>query len=156
MGALPGEFSLYKKGTTKTLFSKAAGADKKSFFAKNADAFFKYGVQADAYNFAYTDQKKFKEQEWHQRTLIALTGGVMGAVGQGTFLNNELFENNNVWKKTLQSTIGAGAYYTEWHLSGWIKNRYTGGPKWGGSQRNKSWILGGKSLLRSQYIFRKL
>ena len=155
MGALPGEFSLYKKTTSKTLFSKAAGADNKSFFAKNADAFFKYGIQAEAYNFAYTEQKKFKEQEWHQRTLIALTGASLGAVGQGTFLNNKFIENPNFFDKSLQTVIGAGSYYAEWNLSGWIKNRYTGGPKWGGSQRNKSWILGGKWGVRTWDIFNK-
>ena len=157
MGALPGEFSFFKKKSSYTMFKRAATADNKSFWAKNLDSFLKYGVQAEAYNFAYTDKKKFREQEWHQRALIAFTGGVMGAVSQGTFLNDKfLGDTKNFYGKSLQSVIGAGTYYTEWHISGWIKNRYAGGPKWGGSQRNKSWILGGKWMLRSQYIFRKL
>jgi hypothetical protein len=137
MWSLPGEFSFFKKKSSYTMFKRAAAADNKSFWAKNLDSFLKYGVQAEAYNFAYTDKKKFREQEWHQRALIAFTGGVMGAGASYSFLGNpwKRTELSRFTQNSLRSLSGGIIYSLEWSLSGWIKNRYKGGVKWGGSSR---------------------
>ena len=70
---------------------------------------------------------------------IFATGASMGAVADKFFLN-EYRDMNGFWR----STIGAGSYSAEWFISSRIKKLPKNGFKWGGSSRNKSWILGGK------------
>jgi len=63
----------------------------------------------------------------------------MGAVADKFFLE-KYRSMNNAWRPV----IGATTYSAEWLISARIKKLPKNGFKWGGSSRNKSWILGGK------------
>jgi hypothetical protein len=156
-GALSVYAGMGKVVKGKTLFDKTGTGEgllkqqKSNIFAntlhKHGDAFLKYGFQASAYDFAYSKQEDFLDRGWGHLGIFAV-GGTMGAVADQFFINQNS-NMNDFWR----STIGAGSYTAEWFISARIKNLPKDGFKWGGSSRNKSWILGGKWIEGTLNLF---
>jgi hypothetical protein len=91
------------------------------------------------WDFAYT-KKKIIWVEIGGSICGYLRRAVQWGPQQISFFLNQYNDMNGFWR----STIGAGSYTAEWVISSRIKNLPKPGFKWGGSSRNKSWILGGK------------
>jgi hypothetical protein len=140
--------TLFDKGDRYPLFEQRKTHWFSNLVHKNTDAFLKYGLQASAYDFAYTAQEDYANRTEGQHIGLFLTGGAMGAVADKFFLS-EVEGMNGFWR----STIGAGSYSAEWFISARIKNLPKSGFKWSGSQRYKSWILGGKWVVDTIDLF---
>jgi RHS repeat-associated protein len=140
--------TIFEKGNKYPLWEQRKTHWFSNLVHKNMDSFIKYGVQASAYDFAYTKQKDYVKRTAGQHVGLFLTGGVMGATADKFFLD-DFGEMNGFWR----SSIGAGAYTAEWFISSRIKKLPKNGFKWGGSSRNKSWVLGGKWVVGTSELF---
>ena len=85
---------------------------------KYGKTFLKYGLQNNAYDFAYSKQKDFMNRGWGHLELFAW-GGVSGVYQQ---------RSSSSVAKCVRSPFGAQLGYqaVDWTINGWIKNRYDG------------------------------
>jgi hypothetical protein len=121
-GAVKGKQALFKKGTSgKAVFKKAAANEK--FLYKYGDNFIKYGLQNNAYDFAYSKEGDFRSRGWGHLELFAW-GGISGAYQQIAF--DKLY--------ILGASLGYQVF--DWGINGAIKKQFQG-VKIDGSQTNK-------------------
>ena len=121
--AVKGKHALFKKGTSgKAVFKKAA--NNQGFLYDHGDNFFKYGLQNNAYDFAYTKEEDFRKREGGHVDLF-LWGGVSGAFQQLSWSREDF-------------SFGKSPLFmvTDWGINGTIKKRYKS-IKVDGSQSNK-------------------
>lgn len=134
-----GSLSVYagmgKALKTKTLFDKSGTGkgllkrQKSNWFAKTGhkygDSFIKYGLQANAYDFAYTKQEDYVDRTLGQHLGIFATGGAFGAATQNYFTDNKVWRNK-FWPDMARSGLGFVGFAGEYTMSGFIKKRFNG------------------------------
>lgn len=100
---------------------------------KHGDNFIKYGLQNNAYDFAYSKQKDFMSRGWGHLELFAW-GGLSGVYQQTSWDASRIFGTSLLYQGL------------DWGINGAIKKRYKG-IKIDGSQGNKlglsyyKWLL---------------
>jgi len=84
------------------------------------NAFLKYGLQANAYAFAYSKQEDYSQRTIGDHLGIFALGGLTGTVVDGFFTNNKSWENT-IFNNSLKSVIGGTAFSLEYVIGGKIK-----------------------------------
>jgi RHS repeat-associated protein len=145
-----GKTLLDKTGTGKGLLKK----QKSNIFAntlhQHGDAFLKYGLQANAYDFAYSKQEDYLKRTWSQHLGIFAVGGAFGAATQNYFTDNTSWDNLT-GPDLARSGLGFVGFAGEYTLSGFIKKRFDGFK----DDPNKIAIFSGKWLEQTIVNFSK-
>jgi len=142
----------------KTIFDKAGMGkgllkkQKSNIFAntlhKHGDAFLKYGIQANAYDFAYSKQEDYAKRTWGQHLGIFAVGGAFGAATQNYFTDNTAWDNLT-GPDLARSGLGFVGFAGEYTMSGYIKKRFDGFK----DDPNKIGIFSGKWILQTVQNF---
>ncbi len=142
--AVQGKHALFKQAEgMKTL----ASFKKQNVFTKtlmkHGDNFVKYGLQNNAYDFAYTKEEDFRSRQGGHLDLF-LWGGVSGAFQQYSWTQKSSFH------------FGKSPLFmiADWGINGAIKKRYDS-IKYDGSQLNKLVLNHGKWGLQMSDFLRK-
>ena len=119
--AVKGKHALFKQSEgVKTL----AKFDNSNFFTKalkkHGDNFIKYGLQNNAYDFAYTKEEDFRKRQGGHLDLF-LWGGISGVYNQGSF---SIAEKTGFDRFPFGARLEYQAF--DWAINGWIKKRYDG------------------------------
>jgi len=97
------------------------------FFAHEKDnKFLNYGVQANAYDFAYTKKDKYLKKNAGQHFGTFITAG-LGGVMQEMGMNNSLVNDLSFYPKLgLMFSSSLGAYYMEYQSTSAVKANFYG------------------------------
>ncbi|MCC5929451.1 MAG: hypothetical protein JJU28_09420 [Cyclobacteriaceae bacterium] len=120
-GAVKGKHTLFKEAEGVNTLVKFKN---KNIFTKtlmnHGDNFIKYGLQNNAYDFAYTKEEDFRKRKGGHLDLF-LWGGASGAFQQSSFF----FADEADFSRF---PFGARMEYQaiDWAINGWIKKRYDG------------------------------
>ena len=121
-------------------------------FDKNAK-FLNYGLQANAYDFAYTQKDKFLKKNFGQHFGTFINGG-LGGVMQGLSMSNSLTSNlNRLPRAGLRFASSLGSYYMENQMSYVLKANFYGLESKGVAA--KMGVSAGKSLFNALMLWSK-
>ena len=97
------------------------------FFAYDKDSkFLNYGVQANAYDFAYTKKDKYLKKNAGQHFGTFISAG-LGGVMQEMSMNNSLVDGLNPYRGLgLRVASSIGSYYLEYKSASAVKTNFYG------------------------------
>jgi RHS repeat-associated protein len=134
--------------------SSMAGNSKSSILGKFGGKFLNYGLQANAYDFAYTKKDKFLKKNFGQHFGTFANGG-LGGVMQGLSMSNSLVNplRSRLPKAGLRFASSLGSYYMENQMSYVLKANFYGLESKGFPA--KMGVSAGKSLFNALMLWSK-
>jgi hypothetical protein len=130
-----------------------SGASKGYMFGKLDDKFLSYGLQANAYDFAYTKKEKYLKKNLGQHFGTFINGG-LGGIMQELSVSNSLTGNlNRLPRAGLRFASSLGSYYMENQMSYVLKANFYG-------LESKGWqakmgVSAGKTLFNALMLWSK-